>query len=220
MTLGTAMAGATTSMMTLTGALMANTAAQTASASTGLGGWLFHLADGGKIPGFAVGGHTDGQIHGAGNGTSDSILTYLANRGQFIKTSNGEYVVSKKGVDAVGVPFLDMVNKGKFPMDALKGFATGGDIGEEMVPSMSTGLVDSYKGYTKAQSSMKNPNQKLEKIMEQQLHAINGISKSDGMGNVVILNTQADGNTIIKAIHDNPRAFQAVMGEQKKRGFR
>ena len=211
-TLGTAMAGVTTAMMTLTGALMANTAAQTASASTGLGGWMFHFADGGKIPGFASGG---GLVNGAGTSTSDSILTYLANRGQFIKTSNGEYVVSKKGVDAVGINTLDMINSG-----ALKGFATGGDIGEEMVPSMSTGLVDSYKGYTKAQSSMKNPNQKLEKIMEQQLHAINGISKSDRMGNVVILNTQADSNTIIKAIHDNPRAFQAVMGEQKKRRFR
>jgi hypothetical protein len=72
------------------------------------GSWL-----GGLIRRFAEGG---GAVHGAGSGTSDSILARL---------SNGEFVVRAAAVRAYGANFLHAINSMSFP-----GFAMGG-----LVPS-------------------------------------------------------------------------------------
>jgi TP901 family phage tail tape measure protein len=60
-----------------------------------------------------------GYVTGPGTGTSDSILSYL---------SNGEYVVRADAVNAVGVDFLDAINRGRM----APGFANGGlvDLGQ------------------------------------------------------------------------------------------
>lgn len=79
------------------------------------GGSLQHLATGGGIR------DTEGLIRGAGTGTSDSILTYVANKGQFIKTSNGEYIMNSKAVDTLGTDTLDMLNNN--PESLVSGLA-------------------------------------------------------------------------------------------------
>lgn len=56
-----------------------------------------------------------GAVSGAGTGTSDSIPAML---------SDGEYVMTAKAVDSLGVPFLNGLNTGRF-----KGFAGGGLVG-------------------------------------------------------------------------------------------
>lgn len=89
----------------------------------GSNGAIWAGATGGKIPAYAVGGKTDGSIKGAGTGTSDSILTYLADQGRYIWTSNGEYIIQKKAVDQFGIHFFDEVNQGRVPK-----FSTGGSI--------------------------------------------------------------------------------------------
>jgi len=61
---------------------------------------------------------TGGAIHGAGSGTSDSIL---------IRASNGEYMHNAAAVDHYGVAFMDAVNSRTLPK--LPGYATGGPIG-------------------------------------------------------------------------------------------
>jgi len=67
-----------------------------------------------KVGGYATGG----AIHGAGSGTSDSIL---------IRASNGEYMHNAAAVDHYGVAFMDAVNSRTLPK--LPGYATGGPIG-------------------------------------------------------------------------------------------
>ena len=57
---------------------------------------------------------TGGAISGPGTGTSDSIPAWL---------SNGEFVVSAKAVESVGLPLLNAINEGHMPR-----FATGGSV--------------------------------------------------------------------------------------------
>lgn len=180
------------------------------------------FANGGKIPAFATGGFTDGLIRGAGTGTSDSILTYLAHRGEFIKTSNGEYIVQQKAVNALGVPFLDMLNKNPEAVKSMRRYASGGSLGYEYVPNMSPSTQKTLGNYTKTKASndmKKNGNAKLESLMAEQTSVIKDMG-NNGDGKVVILNTQADSATVLKALKDNPRALQAILGGQRKHGFR
>lgn len=179
-------------------------------------------ADGGLIKGFATGGDTTGLIRGAGTGTSDSILTYLANRGQFIRTSNGEYIVKKSTVDKVGVGFLDTLNANPESIAGMKRYADGGDLGESYEPVMSPKTVENYRKFNRNNTVIKtSSNKRLEQLMQQQNDMLAAMgSKDNGSGNMVVLNTQADSASVMKAIQKNPRAFQRIMGNQQRHGFR
>lgn len=179
-------------------------------------------ADGGLVKGFATGGDTTGLIRGAGTGTSDSILTYLANRGQFIRTSNGEYIIKKSTVDKVGVGFLDTLNANPEAIAGMKRYADGGNLGESYEPIMSARTIDNYKKFNRNNTVIKtSSNKRLEQLMQQQNDMLAAMgSKDNGSGNMVVLNTQADSASVMRAIQKNPRAFQRIMGNQQRHGFR
>ncbi|SCM82449.1 hypothetical protein KL86SPO_50220 [uncultured Sporomusa sp.] len=80
-----------------------------------------------------------GLVLGPGTGTSDSIL---------LRGSNGEYMVSEKGVKAVGVPFLDALNAGKIP-----GFANGG-----IIPPSPTNIIPQYQNTSNSAMTANAPN--------------------------------------------------------------
>lgn len=181
--------------------------------------WPKPHKDGGLI-GFATGGYTDGLIKGAGTGTSDSILTYLAHRGQFIKTSNGEYIVKKDSVDKMGVPFLDALNNNPEIVEKMKHYASGGSLGTEMIPTMKNTTVDSYYRYNSNKVLAQNQNKRLEELMLQQNELISSMGKGNDSGKVIVLNTQADSVSVMKAIQKNPRAIQKLLGHQQSHGFR
>jgi TP901 family phage tail tape measure protein len=183
---------------------------------------FFPMAAGGLIPKFATGGDTTGLIGGAGTGTSDSILTYLANRGQFIRTSNGEYIIKKSTVDKVGVSFLDTLNANPEAIAGMKRYADGGDLGESYEPVMSPKTVENYRKFNRNNTVIKtSSNKRLEQLMQQQNDMLAAMgSKDNGSGNMVVLNTQADSASVMRAIQKNPRAFQRIMGNQQRHGFR
>lgn len=199
-----------------TAAINANTAAQSTSSITG---GIWPHANGGSLAKFASGGNT-GLIKGAGTGTSDSILTYLAHQGRFIATSNGEYIIKKSSVDKLGVNFLDMINQNPDAAAGLQRYADGGSLGENMVPVMSPKTVDSYNSLNKNHAVIKmNSNKKLEQLMAQQNEMIGKMGSKDSSGNLVVLNTQADSSSVMKALAKNPRMVQKILGGQKKHGF-
>ena len=199
-----------------TAAINANTAAQSTSSITG---GIWPHANGGSLAKFASGGNT-GLIKGAGTGTSDSILTYLAHQGRFIATSNGEYIIKKSSVDKLGVNFLDMINQNPDAAAGLKRYADGGSLGENMVPVMSPKTVDSYNSLNKNHAVIKmNSNKKLEQLMAQQNEMIGKMGSKSDSGNLVVLNTQADSSSVMKALAKNPRMVQKILGGQKKHGF-
>lgn len=178
--------------------------------------------NGGKVPAYANGGYTDGLIEGAGTGTSDSILTYLAHRGQFIRTSNGEYIIQKKAVNKLGVPFLDMLNNNPEAVKSMKKYADGGSLGSEYVPTVSENTLSNYKNFTKTNNSNKKAilsTKKMEELQGKTIEAINN-REQDGNGSLVVLNTQASSDAVLQALAKNPRAVQAILGGQNRRGFR
>ncbi len=74
------------------------------------------------VPGFAAGGLVQGfagggSVSGAGSSTSDSIPALL---------SNGEYVISAKGVQRAGTQLLDAINGGAVAPAHAARFASGG----------------------------------------------------------------------------------------------
>lgn len=201
-----------------TAAINANTAAKSTGTISGGINLLGH-ANGGSLAKFASGGNT-GLISGAGTGTSDSILTYLAHQGRFIATSNGEYIIKKSSVDKLGVNFLDMINQNPDAAAGLKRYADGGSLGENMVPVMSPKTVDSYNSLNKNHAVIKmNSNKKLEQLMAQQNEMIGKMGSKSDSGNLVVLNTQADSSSVMKALAKNPRMVQKILGGQKKHGF-
>ena len=183
---------------------------------------FFPMATGGLIPKFATGGYTTGLIRGAGTGTSDSILTYLANRGQFIQTSNGEYIIKKSTVDKVGVGFLDTLNANPEAIAGMKRYADGGNLGESYEPIMSARTIDNYKTFNRNNTVIKtSSNKRLEQLMQQQNDMLAAMgNKDNGSGNMVVLNTQADSASVMKALAKNPRMVQKILGGQKRHGFR
>jgi len=70
----------------------------------------------GGIPGYATGG---GEIHGAGTGTSDSILAVYGGR-RLIRVSNGEYIMNAAATRRYR-PMIEAMNDNRMP-----GFAEGG----------------------------------------------------------------------------------------------
>jgi TP901 family phage tail tape measure protein len=200
----------------------ANTAAISLLTGTMQTKTFFPMATGGLIPKFATGGYTTGLIRGAGTGTSDSILTYLANRGQFIKTSNGEYIIKKSTVDKVGVDFLDTLNANPEAIAGMKRYADGGNLGESYEPVMSPKTVENYRKFNRNNIVIKtSSNKRLEQLMQQQNDMLASMGNNDnGSGNIVVLNTQADSASVMKALAKNPRMVQKILGGQKRHGFR
>ena len=159
-------------------------------------------ANGGK---FADGG----AVHGAGTGRSDSILAYLANKDKFVYLSNGEYVMTEEATKRIGVENLD----------ALNGYADGGALSP-------TPYVASINPATAKKATQVSGNgdtiallKEQNKKMSEQLSLMRGMGK-DGGGQMVVLNTQASSADVLKALQENPRAVQALMGQQRRAGFR
>lgn len=220
----TANTATTTSLIASNTALIASVNANTAAKAAG--GIGTFLSTGGKIPGFATGGFTDGLIRGAGSGTSDSILTYLAHRGQFIATSNGEYIIKKSSVDKLGVGFLDTLNNNPEAIGALQGlkrYASGGNLGETYAPSMTMKGIEGYKTFNKSnmEKQMSFSTRKMETLLQGLREDVQDGNKGDrAVTQPVILNTQADSASVMKAIAKNPRAIQKLLGRQQRHGFR
>lgn len=161
-------------------------------------------ANGGSIPGYA----SAGLIRGAGTGKSDSILAYLANKDKFVYLSNGEYVMTEEATNRIGKDNLDAMNYGKF--------ADGGALNPTpYVPQISPRIARRAENITP-----NNPNARMEKLMQEQTDTIRNMGNSDGSGNVIVLNTHASSDDVMNAIQKNPRAFQAIMHNQKRHGFR
>lgn len=190
-------------------------------AKWGLGG----LADGGSIGGAATGGslssyatggimgyakgQNGGKVKGAGTGTSDSILAYVANKDKFVYLSNGEYVMTAEATQRIGKENLDRMNYGKY--------ATGGSLSPTpYVPNLSS------RATMKAQKlNRNNTTGNLEALMQEQTNVIRGIGNNDnGGGRLIVLNTQADSASVLKALQQNPRAVQKLLGRQQSFGFR
>ena len=138
------------------------------------GGYIRSFATGGSfadIPSYRSGKQIDaGLIKGAGTGTSDSILTYLENRGQFIRTSDGEFIIKKKSVDELGLSFLNRLNENPEQIaqkeKILKAYAGGGSLGAEMEPVMSERTVSNFNSYTKMQADKEDRSARQEKLLE------------------------------------------------------
>lgn len=161
-------------------------------------------ANGGSIPGYA----SAGLIRGAGTGKSDSILAYLANKDKFVYLSNGEYVMTAEATSRIGKDNLDAMNYGKF--------ADGGALNPTpYVPQISPRIARRAENITP-----NNPNARMEQLMQEQTDTIRNMGDSDGSGNVIVLNTHASSDDVMNAIQRNPRAFQSILHNQKRHGFR
>ena len=94
----------------------------------------------------AIRNASGGYITGPGTSTSDSIPSYL---------SNGEYVVSAKGVQSVGTSFLDAINKGYVKRFANGGAVSGGTVSAGgSTPNVKVNIVNQ----TGSQISAENTN--------------------------------------------------------------
>jgi hypothetical protein len=177
------------------------------------GGWLD------SVPKFAKGGNTDGKISGAGTGRSDSILAYLANKGKFVMLSNGEYVINEKSAKALGYETLDQLNH----------YANGGVLNPTpYVPSLNQKVVDStLRNYGSGNSNFYRQSgtsialmEKQNKMMAEQNDMLKNADKQQGGGQIIVLNTHASSDDVMRALQENPRALQAILGRQNRMGFR
>ena len=170
-------------------------------------------------PSITLGGHAmggllttayanGGMISGAGTGKSDSILAYLADKDRFVFLSNGEYVMTAEATSRIGKDNLDAMNYGAF--------ADGGALNPTpYVPQISPRVAKRAEGVR-----VTNPNARMEQLMQEQTDTIKNMGNSDGSGNVVVLNTHASSDDVMNAIQRNPRAFQSILHNQKRHGFR
>ena len=170
-------------------------------------------------PSISLGGHAmggllsrayanGGMIRGAGTGKSDSILAYLADKDRFVFLSNGEYVMTAEATSRIGKDNLDAMNYGAF--------ADGGALNPTpYVPQISPRVAKRAEGVR-----VTNPNARMEQLMQEQTDTIKNMGNSDASGNVVVLNTHASSDDVMNAIQKNPRAFQSILHNQKRHGFR
>ena len=196
----------------------------------------FGLKDGGKLAtggafktggllhnlsAFASGGHMkaqdSGQINGAGTGRSDSILAYLANKDKFVWLSNGEYVINEKSAKALG----------KDTLDSLNAYADGGSLAPQMVnptpyvPSINPRVVQRYSNARDGGSlAMQKLLMEQNKKMDEQSRIMSGLGSDGQGGNVVVLNTHASSDDVMRALQENPRALNSILGRQNRMGFR
>ena len=178
------------------------------------GGWFDN------VPKFAKGGNTDGKISGAGTGRSDSILAYLANKGKFVMLSNGEYVINEKSAKALGYETLDQLNH----------YANGGVLNPTpYVPTLNPKVVDSTLrnygsgnngGLYRQSGTSIALMEKQNKMMAEQNDMLKNANGQQGGGQVIVLNTHASSDDVMRALQENPRALQAILGRQNRMGFR
>lgn len=202
----------TTAITTNTAAIQAQIAATQANTEA-------LIMAGTPKPSISLGGHAmggllsrayanGGMIHGAGTGKSDSILAYLADKDRFVFLSNGEYVMTAEATSRIGKDNLDAMNYGAF--------ADGGALNPTpYVPQISPRVAKRAEGVR-----VTNPNARMEQLMQEQTDTIKNMGNSDGSGNVVVLNTHASSDDVMNAIQRNPRAFQSILHNQKRHGFR
>ena len=170
---------------------------------------------------FATGGSMSngvqaaGRIQGAGTGRSDSILAYLANKGKFVMLSNGEYVINEKSAKALGYDTLDNLNA----------YADGGALSSPVNPTPYVPTINQQ--VAKRAINIHSNNTTTEKLLrEQNAHMLEqnnllkNMGQSGGDGKMIILNTQASSADVLKALQENPRAVQAILGRQNRMGFR
>jgi len=102
--------------------------------SSMLGGFF---KDGGELSGFASGGSiAGGYISGAGTGKSDSIVAYLEKSGQFVRLSDGEFVMTAEATRK-NRPMLEAMNAGAY---ANGGFITAPGVRQAYAGSYSVGI--------------------------------------------------------------------------------
>lgn len=179
-------------------------------------GSLASLANGGSIPKFATGGAPAGRIKGAGSGRSDSILAYLQDKDKFVWLSNGEYVINEKSAKALGYDTLDKLN----------GYATGGPLDTSITnptpyvptinPQVAQRTTTIYGSNKMTEYLLREQNKK----MAQQNEMLKNMNTEGGNGKMIVLNTQASSADVLRALQENPRAVQAIMGQQRNMGFR
>ena len=177
---------------------------------------LASLANGGSIPKFATGGAPAGRIKGAGSGRSDSILAYLQDKDKFVWLSNGEYVINEKSAKALGYDTLDKLN----------GYATGGPLDTSITnptpyvptinPQVAQRTTTIYGSNKMTEYLLREQNKK----MAQQNEMLKNMNADGGNGKMIVLNTQASSADVLRALQENPRAVQAIMGQQRNMGFR
>ena len=86
---------------------------------------------------------------------------------------------------------------------------------------MKPSTVDSFTRYSTNQVvNGKNQNKKLEELMMKQNDLIASKGQDEKGGGIVVLNTHASSEDVMKAIKQNPRAVQAILGRQQRMGFR
>ncbi len=56
--------------------------------------------------------------------------------------------------------------------------------------------------------------------MAQQTDLLRNMGKDGGNGGLVVLNTQASSEQVMKALSENPRALNAILGRNQRMGFR
>ena len=206
----------------LLGGLFGGGSAVSATASIGMPSFtsavaaLPIFANGGSIPKFADGGAPSGRVKGAGTGRSDSILTYLRNKDKFVWLSNGEYVINEKSAKALGYDTLDKLN----------GYATGGPLDTSITnptpyvptinPQVAQRTTNIYGSNKMTEYLLREQNKK----MAQQNEMLKNMGTDGGNGKMIVLNTQASSADVLRALQENPRAVQAIMGQQRNMGFR
>ena len=57
-------------------------------------------------------------------------------------------------------------------------------------------------------------------IFMQQMNLMRGMGKDGSNGGLVVLNTQDSSQDVLKALAENPRAVQAILGGQQRKGVR
>ena len=126
----------------------------------------------------------------------------------FVYLSNGEYVMTAEATRRIGKGNLDKLNYGHY--------ADGGVLSPTpYVPHLSTSVTKRAQSIDRG-----NPNARMEQLMQQQTDLLRGMGKDGNGGGLVVLNTQASSQDVLKALAQNPRAVQAILGGQQKRGFR
>lgn len=183
---------------------------------------IFGKANGGwfdNIPKFANGGVPAGRISGAGTGRSDSILAYLANKDKFVMLSNGEYVINEKSAKALGYDTLDRLNH----------YADGGVLNPTpYVPQLNPSVVNkTLINYGSGNNGLSRQNgtslalmEEQNKMMAEQNNMLKNAGGQQGASQIVVLNTHASSDDVMRALQENPRLLQAMLGKQSRMGFR
>jgi hypothetical protein len=133
--------------------------------------------------------------------------------------SNGEYVINEKSAKALGYDTLDRLNH----------YANGGALNPTpYVPTLNQKVVDrTLINYGSGNSGLYRQNgsslalmEKQNKMMAEQNDMLKNSNGQQGNSQVIVLNTHASSDDVMRALQENPRALQAILGRQQKMGFR